>query len=76
MKPTQSAIPDPLAEAAEVAAFLRMTEQNLTQMRYEKRGPRYVQLSGRSVRYRWSDVLAWVEQRTTEGDRSATPEAD
>jgi excisionase family DNA binding protein len=49
-----------LATAREVADYLRTTSNQLNRLRYEGHGPRYVKL-GRSVRYRWDDVHAWVE---------------
>ncbi|WP_371922666.1 helix-turn-helix domain-containing protein [Simiduia sp. 21SJ11W-1] len=35
--------------------------------RCQGRGPRYVKV-GRYVRYRTSDLLEWLERRTTGGD--------
>ena len=45
--------------APEVANYLRTTTGHLANLRYMGRGPAWVKL-GRSVRYRWSDVDAWV----------------
>lgn len=30
-------------------------------MRYLGRGPKYIRVTGKQLRYRWSDVLEWVE---------------
>lgn len=49
-----------LAKPAEVAEYLRTTVAHLANLRYLGKGPAWVQL-GRSVRYRWADVDAWVE---------------
>ncbi|MGV0050916.1 helix-turn-helix transcriptional regulator [Mycobacterium colombiense] len=51
----------PLADPKAVAEFLGVTPQALGQMRYLGRGPKFIKVTGRSVRYRWTDVLAWVE---------------
>jgi predicted DNA-binding transcriptional regulator AlpA len=48
-----------LAKAAEVAAYLQTTPAHLANLRYLGKGPAWVQL-GRSIRYRWADVDAWV----------------
>jgi predicted DNA-binding transcriptional regulator AlpA len=48
-----------LANSAEVAEYLGVTVQALASMRYLSKGPDYVKL-GRNVRYRWSDVDAWI----------------
>ncbi|OBB73661.1 AlpA family transcriptional regulator [Mycobacterium sp. 852014-52144_SCH5372336] len=49
-----------LAKASEVAAYLLTTPNQLSRLRFEGHGPKYVKL-GRSVRYRWEDVHSWVE---------------
>ena len=61
--------PTGLAKAKAVAEYLGTTEHYLTRLRYEKRGPRYVRMAGgRNIRYRWADVLAWVEESVTGGE--------
>lgn len=60
-----------IAKDAEAAEFLRTTRNQLSRLRYEGHGPRYVKL-GRSVRYRWEDLYDWVDsnvQATSEGPR-------
>jgi predicted DNA-binding transcriptional regulator AlpA len=49
-----------LAKAAAVAEYLGTTVPQLARLRWEGKGPTYVRL-GRSIRYRWPDVDAWVE---------------
>jgi predicted DNA-binding transcriptional regulator AlpA len=59
-------LPDGLGQLAtpkQVAAFLDVSEPNLGQLRYLGRGPKFIKITGRQVRYRWSDVLAWVEEQ-------------
>ncbi|GAA2811252.1 helix-turn-helix transcriptional regulator [Mycolicibacterium pallens] len=57
-----------LAKADEVAAFLRTTQNQLARLRYEGHGPQYIKL-GRSIRYRWKDVQAWVDGNVQGGAR-------
>ncbi|UXA15373.1 helix-turn-helix domain-containing protein [Mycobacterium sp. SMC-8] len=44
-----------------MAEYLNTTLNQLSRLRFEGHGPRYVKL-GRSVRYRWEDVYAWVDE--------------
>ncbi len=45
----------------EAARFLSMSFRTLQSWRSESKGPPYLKL-GRSIRYRKSDLLAWVEK--------------
>lgn len=54
----------PLATPKAVAEHLGTTEAALAQMRYRGVGPRFVKVGGRQVRYRWSDVEAYVDKQT------------
>lgn len=49
----------PLATPGEVADYLRKPPKTLAEWRYRGIGPRY-HVVGRDVRYRWSDVEAWL----------------
>jgi predicted DNA-binding transcriptional regulator AlpA len=55
-----------LAKATEAAAFLNTTISQLARLRWEGAGPAYVRL-GRSIRYRWADLDAWVEAGLVHG---------
>jgi Helix-turn-helix domain len=59
----------PLGTPAEVAGYLQKPEKTLAEWRYRGIGPRYLAV-GRDVRYRWSDVDAWLaaQERGTAGD--------
>jgi predicted DNA-binding transcriptional regulator AlpA len=62
---------DVLLAAREVAPQLGVSEGNLAQWRYNGTGPKFVKL-GRLVRYRQSDVQAFIDANTrsnTAGDR-------
>lgn len=52
------------ATASEVADFLGVTPAALAQLRYTGKGPRFIKISGRGVRYRWSDVREWLDSQT------------
>jgi predicted DNA-binding transcriptional regulator AlpA len=54
--------PDRLLTPPEVADFLRTTEGVLKMWRYRGDGPPYVKV-GKSVRYRWSALDRWVDER-------------
>lgn len=56
--------PEGLATAAEFSEFAKITEGHAAQMRYAGTGPKFIKLTGKQVRYRWSDIEAWLEERT------------
>ena len=67
---TQSKAREGLAKASEVAEYLGTSCSQLAKLRWERRGPTYIRMpGGRSVRYRWSDVEAWVEAGTRQSAR-------
>lgn len=49
-----------LLTPAEAGCVLAMTKGALAQLRYMGTGPRFVRVSGRSVRYRQEDLDAWI----------------
>jgi excisionase family DNA binding protein len=51
---------DTLLTADEAAEYLRLSRKQLQQWRYFGRGPTYVKV-GRGVRYRRSDLDAWLD---------------
>lgn len=55
-----------LATDAEVAEYFGVQPRTLRQWRWEGKGPRYVKVGGDTrgnVRYRWSDVEAYVSKQ-------------
>ena len=54
---------DPLYAPPAVAERCGLTVQALALMRHEGNGPTYIKL-GRRVRYRMSDVEAWLDANT------------
>jgi len=66
--------PEPLMESTAIAELLGTTPQNLAQMRYRGTGPKFIKLGHRAIRYRWSDVEAWIEANTlTQSDQDYEP---
>lgn len=60
---------DGLATPAQAAAYLGKSVQALAILRHRGRGPIYIK-AGRSIRYEWADVDAWLEA----GKRTSTSE--
>jgi predicted DNA-binding transcriptional regulator AlpA len=58
-----------LAGVAEVSDHLGVTVATLYDWRYKRIGPKAIKV-GRYLRYRWSDVDAWLESQA--GDREAS----
>lgn len=53
-----------LVPPAALAEFLGTTTGALAQMRYRGVGPKFIKLGGKAIRYRESDVSAWLDQQT------------
>jgi predicted DNA-binding transcriptional regulator AlpA len=51
---------DELLTASETSQWIKKPETTLSQWRYQGRGPSYLKLEGGHVRYRRSDVEAWL----------------
>ncbi|SHN73529.1 helix-turn-helix transcriptional regulator [Bradyrhizobium erythrophlei] len=51
-----------LVTEKDAARFLSMSFRTLQAWRSEGKGPPYLKL-GRSIRYRMSDLLAWIEKQ-------------
>ncbi len=61
---------EPLADPSQVAAYVGRPEKTLEYWRYKGTGPRFIRIDG-GVRYRWSDVDAWLDARTVETEEAA-----
>lgn len=59
-----------LIDTTELARRIDVSEVTLARMRMQGDGPAFIRI-GRSVRYRWEDVEAWLEKQT----RHSTSEA-
>ncbi len=55
---------DQLLDERGAADILCYSVRALQNWRYRGGGPRFVKVSGRSVRYRRRDLLAWIDERT------------
>ena len=53
---------DRLVSVQELAAYLEVPVKTLYAWRYRRQGPPAF-LAGRHLRYRWSDVQRWIQQR-------------
>lgn len=54
---------DTLLTPSELAEMLGVTERALGQMRFYGKGPRFVKISHKAIRYRRLDVEEWLESR-------------
>lgn len=61
--PAASMGEDELLTTAEVALMLRTPNATLRTWRYQGIGPRSFHLGPRGIRYKKSDVLAWLERQ-------------
>lgn len=52
---------DDFMTPAAVSELTGISLGGLAQMRYDRKGPRYFKPTKRSVLYRRSDIVAWVE---------------
>ncbi|MFI7002515.1 helix-turn-helix transcriptional regulator [Nocardia sp. NPDC050175] len=53
-----------LATDAEFCEYAGLTRGQSAQLRYTGRGPTFIKVTGRQVRYRWEDIEAWVQSRS------------
>jgi hypothetical protein len=60
----------PLADPLAVASYLRIPVHTLAQWRSRGQGPTFSRV-GRHVRYRWTDVERWIEDRQRGGGEAA-----
>lgn len=60
----QSRPPQSLATDDEFCAFAGISKQQSAQLRYLGKGPRFIRVTGRQIRYAWSDIEEWCEGRT------------
>lgn len=57
-------MPDELIAPSALAEEWGTTEANLAQQRYRGNGPRFIKITGRAVRYRRSDINAYLDAQT------------
>lgn len=54
---------DALLTTEDVAALLKVKPATLKQWRHARKGPKFISLGRRMVRYRRSDVDEWIRSR-------------
>ena len=59
---------EPLGPPKDVARHMGVSAKTLAQWRYLGVGPEFVKV-GRNVRYRWSDVQAWLASQRRSSTR-------
>jgi predicted DNA-binding transcriptional regulator AlpA len=64
MKVEKSVSQEQLLNETQAADILCYSVRALQNWRHRGGGPRFVKVSARSVRYRYSDLVAWIELRT------------
>jgi predicted DNA-binding transcriptional regulator AlpA len=47
----------------QAAELMRMTKATIAQMRYRGNGPKFYRLSAKTILYKRSEVLSWMESR-------------
>ncbi len=64
---------EPLLTEAEAAAFLQVSRSAMNRWRVVRKGPPFLKLGGRLVRYARADLIAWAEsgRKRTEGGEPA-----
>jgi len=69
--PLQQRLTDQLLATRDAAGFLGVSPRTLEDWRWKGGGPHYIALARNCIRYRLSDLEAWVQSRcrgsTTEG---------
>jgi len=66
---------DDLLTTTELCEWLAVSTQWAEIARHKSLGPKWISLSTRRIRYRRSDVLAWLESRTRQSTRDAADAA-
>lgn len=69
----QSSEANQMVSGPEAAKFLGISKKTIEHWRQQKKGPPFVRLSTRAVRYRIADLLAFIERKTV--DNEIAPEA-
>lgn len=67
--------PEPVLTEYEVAKLIGVAARTLQLWRQKRIGPPYLQISRRTIRYRYDDVMQWVLTKSNtlpSGDRNDT----
>ena len=63
VRTSSESLPTPLLTEIEAANYLQLTRRALQAWRCQGKGPKFVKISARAVRYRLDDLEQWVEDR-------------
>lgn len=63
IEPNANKIETSLISEYEAADLLGVTQRSLQTLRLAGRGPRFIRLNERLIRYRIDDILQWLSQR-------------
>ena len=66
---------DALMRPAEAASFLGLTARTVDKMRQQGRGPSFVLISSRCIRYRRSDLDTWIAERVRSNTAQPAPDS-
>ncbi len=58
--------PDAMLNTDEAASALRLQKQTLHDYRCRMVGPPFYRIGGRAIRYRYGDLMAWLESQRVE----------
>jgi hypothetical protein len=50
--------------ASEAARIIGIVPTTLANWRYQGKGPAFIRISSRCVRYRWEDLQVWIASKT------------
>ena len=62
---------DTLLDSPATGVYLGLSERTLERWRRDRRGPKFIRLSARAIRYRLGDLRAWRDAQTVECDSNA-----
>lgn len=60
----------------QAAELLQLTPRTLQAWRYQGRGPRFVKISARAVRYQLPDLQSWIAERLRRSTSDPGPALD
>jgi excisionase family DNA binding protein len=64
---------DALLSERQVAEMVGLSLATLRRWRAKKQGPAFAKLGASSVRYRYQDVMAWIESRVVATEEDVEP---
>ena len=68
--------PEKLFTIDETAEVLNVPRRNLDNWRWQKIGPPWIKIAGRTIRYRVSDLMHWLDEQTVKPCDSQKEESE